>query len=175
MAKSTVLLAILGVACAASLGAAQLEEVSGAPSTWTFTVPAPPDVAIKLILDGAQDLGLIPASVDRDLQLVKFEPRTLTAEELDKYCDYPVIWKFNRQPVDTFTKWNQRSGRKGAGAVRGTLVLFVRYAGEEGGGTRLTATATFTGGNSNESHTLNSKRRTFEVAFQQGVISKAPK
>ncbi len=138
------LVALISFAMPAT-ASAQLKGVPGQPVTWSFNLEGTEEEAIAAILGGAQSLGFVPAGFEKSLGLFKFEPRFLTAEELDNLCEYPVIWKFNSQAFDTFAKWNQRSTRSGAGAVEGSISLVVRVASADSGRT-VTATATFKAG-----------------------------
>ncbi len=150
---------------------AQLQAVPAKPTTWQFSIPLRREVALRAVQEGGQAYGLVPAAADRENWLVKFEPVTLSAEKLDAYCVYPIIWKFNKQPFDTFTGWNQRSSKAGGGSVTGSVMVVVRVS-DEGSNSTASVVATFAGGNSRERHDLNAKGKKFRAEFEAYVLSK---
>lgn len=141
-----------------------------APASWSFKTPVPPDITLAAVVLGAQRFGMTVVLAESGA--VRLEIPGLTASQLDTFCTYPILWKFNGQPFDTFTAWNQRSVANGAGAVKGAVGVFATVLPVEGG-SEVTATATFTGGNATESYTLASKR-TLERAFERHVLGAIP-
>jgi Short C-terminal domain len=166
----TALLIILALG-APGLAQGQFQAVPSKPTTWQFSIPLERGAAATAVQEGGQAFGLVPSAVDRESWLVKFEPAALSAEKLDVYCTYPLIWKFNKQPFDTFAGWNQRSSKAGGGSVTGSVVVIVRLS-EEGAGSAASVTATFSGGNSQERHDLNAKGKKFQSEFQAYVLAK---
>jgi len=71
----------------------------------------------------AQSYNLNVAVLERDSGLIRFESASLTANQLDQYCEYPVVYVETGEAVASFNDWNTRSIAAYGGPVRGTVSM----------------------------------------------------
>lgn len=71
----------------------------------------------------AQAANLNVAVLEKDSGLIRFESASLSPQQLDRYCHYPVVYVESGKPFDTFENWNYRSVVAGVGHVFGSVTL----------------------------------------------------
>src|SRR5438552_3110137 len=102
-----VLAATLVVALAACARAVPV--VPQTASYYEFSVAAPRDRAFDELLRVAHRNNLSVHVLEKSSGLLRFESATLSAAQLDEYCQYPFTSSRSGQAFDTFSGWNARA------------------------------------------------------------------
>lgn len=122
------------------------------PNVVEYELNAGIDTTFDAVLRVAQALNLNVESMDRPAGLIRFAPATLSAQQLDTFCYYPLIHPTTNQEWDTFTNWNARSSMAVTGEV--TYTALVTRADK---GSTLTLRSTWAAGTAEESYMCNSR------------------
>jgi hypothetical protein len=84
-----------------------------------MSFPAPRNVVFDSALLSAQELNLNVAVLEREGGLLRFDAATLSATQLDRYCQFVFVKKGTNEPFSTFRKYFLNAW----GEVRLTLLL----------------------------------------------------
>jgi len=113
----------------------------------------------------AQTLNLSVAVLEKQSGLIRFEAATLSAAQLDQYCEYPFVNSSN-EPWDTFQEWNSRSLKRGGGNVRGKVTINILITEKEGA-SNISMRSNWVAYNAAETEPCNSNK-----IFEKDFISK---
>lgn len=150
---NTVVLAAMASACA----------VRGIPLPSTgaehhqFVVGARREVAFEALLHAAHHLNLNVKVLEKSSGLVGFENATLTAVQLDAYCNYPFMHPRTRQPLKTFSEWSRDALARNQGQVTGVVALNVVMTEASPASTHVDLRTNWIGATLAERYTLVSK------------------
>jgi len=102
-----------------------VRPVVAATSAYFVEVPieAGADATFDAAMRVGQAINLMVASIDRVAGLIDFQPATLDADQLDRFCLFPLIHPETRAEWDTFTNWQRRSNRLVSGEVMYSLLV----------------------------------------------------
>lgn len=117
----------------------------------------------------AQMQNLNVAVLEKQSGLIRFETASLSAAQLDRYCEYPYVHPSTGKPWDTFQNWNNRSLKAGAGPVRGKVSITILITEKEGGSS-MNMRSNWNAYNATETTPCNSKG-IFEKEFMTQLKS----
>jgi len=117
------LLPVFAVVVSACSGCVTGQLIAAKTSVSSYTINAPRGRVFDVALVVSQSRNLNVAVLEKQSGLIRFEAASLSALDLDKYCNYPYINPNTGGPWDTFTNWNQRSLNAGTGPVNGKMSI----------------------------------------------------
>lgn len=131
-----------------------------------FEVNVSRQQAFDASLAVAQMLNLSVAVLEKQSGLIRFETATLSADQLDQYCDYMAVDPSTNKPWDTFKNWNTRSVENGGGNVKGTVTINILIT-EKASRSSISMRSNWVASNAREVYPCNSKK-----IFENDFISK---
>ena len=121
-----------------------------------FEIAENKDTVFDAALTVAQLQNLDVSVLEKDSGLIRFEAASLSAGQLDQYCEYPAINPTTGQPWDTFQNWNIRSTQGNMGQVRGRVSITLLISEEGIEESNVNMRSNWTAFNSTESNLCNS-------------------
>jgi hypothetical protein len=128
-----------------------------------YSINASREKVFDAALVVAQLLNLNVAVLEKQSGLIRFEGASLSATQLDKYCEYPYVHPKTGNPWDTFVNWNKRSLSVAGSPVRGKLSLTLLIT-EKGSASNINLRSNWTVYNRVETTPCNSNGK-FEREF----------
>ena len=153
MKKLLTVLLCLGLA-----GCATGKYVTVEPSNKSYDFNVNKQKVFDAALLGAQELNLDVKVIEKDSGLIRFDKETLSPEQLDQYCAYPVV-DSNGQPFGykTFQNWNNNAIYfANAGPVAGKLSITILVT-EHGTSSSVNVRTNMSAFNHMEEHPCKSK------------------
>ena len=154
--RGTTMLALFVLVAAVSSCApsAAVTPVLAARSAYVqdFAVDGGIEATFDAVLRVGQEINLNVLSADRGSGVIRFEPATLSPQQLSLFCFYPYIHPQTGNEWSTFQEWNMRTG----GAVWGkaTYTFLITRATK---GTNVNVRANWVAQSADESFVVNSR------------------
>jgi len=129
--KQTTLFSLFSLAFVACQMAAPKPEIEMLPLIMPvtpyeteFVIRGSSEEVYEQIIQLSQKLNLNAVTLDPNSGLMRFEQQSLSPNDLDLYCRFPVIDVNSQSPLSNFQTWNQQLLEQGAAsAMRGEVTL----------------------------------------------------